>query len=139
MWNMFKINNFFSAASRCISVPLERYGRPKNSWKTFFPYIFHVYISRKTEWNIVYKYLKTKTFSRDTNILPQMPWTSNNFGNSATTIWGFWVTLNYPILNFKKTVCPKNIWMRHCFLLCSSIVTEWHVFPSVLIFLDYKY
>ena len=39
---------------------------------------------------------------------------SNNiFGHSATTIGGFWVLLNYPILNFKKTVCPKNVWMQH--------------------------
>ena len=35
---------------------------------TLFPYTFHV----KTNSNIVYKYLKTKIFSRDTNILPQM-------------------------------------------------------------------
>ena len=27
---------------------------------------------------------------------------------------GFWVSLNYPILHFKKTVCLKNDWMRHC-------------------------
>ena len=24
------------------------------------------------------------------------------------------VSLNYPILQFKKTVCPKHGWMRHC-------------------------
>ena len=77
---------------------------------TLFCYIFH----EKTEWNIVYKYLKTKTCSRDTNILPQVHWTPNNFRNSATTIGGFWVSLNYPLLNFKKLVCPKNIWMQHC-------------------------
>ena len=41
-----------SAASRCILVPFERYGRPKN----VFPYIFHV----KPKWNIVYKYSKKK-------------------------------------------------------------------------------
>ena len=35
---------------------------------TLFPYIFHV----KTIGNIVYEYLKTKIFSRDTNTLPQM-------------------------------------------------------------------
>ena len=26
---------------------------------------------------------------------------------------GFWVSINYPILNFKKTVGPKNVWMWH--------------------------
>ena len=75
-----------------------------------FQYIFHV----KSKWNIVYKYLKTKIFSRDTNILPQMHWTSNIFGPLASTIREFWVSLNFAILNFKKTVCPKKFWMRHC-------------------------
>ena len=83
---------------------------PKKVLTTLFPYIVHV----KTKWNIVYKNLKTKIFSRDTNILPQMHWTSNIFGPPATTIGGFWVSLNYPILNFKKTVCPKNVWIWHC-------------------------
>ena len=27
------------------------------------------------------------------------------FLDTTTTIGGFWVSLNYPILNFKKTVC----------------------------------
>ena len=30
------------------------------------------------------------------------------------TLGDFRLLLNYPILNFKKTVCPKNLWMRHC-------------------------
>ena len=29
----------------------------------------------------------------------------------------FWISLNYPILNFKKRVCPKNVWIRHWLLL----------------------
>ena len=97
--------------SRCILVPFEWYGHPKKCTPkvlmTFFLYIFHV----KTKWNIVYEYLKTKIFWRDTNALPQMHWTSNIFGYSATIIGGFWVSLNYPIVNFKKKLCPKNIWM----------------------------
>ena len=40
------LNTASSAASRCILVPFERYGRPKNEPKkvlvTLFPYIFHV-------------------------------------------------------------------------------------------------
>ena len=52
---------------------------------TFSIYIFHL----KPKWNIVYKYLKTKIFSRDLNILCQMHWTSNIFGHSATIIGGF--------------------------------------------------
>ena len=31
-----------------------------------------------------------------------------------TIIGSFWVSLNYQILNFKKTVCPKKVWMQHC-------------------------
>ena len=77
---------------------------------TLFLYIFDV----KTKWNIFYEHLNTKIFSRDTNILPQMHWTSNIFEHSAITIGVFWVSLNYPILNFKKKVCPKNVWMWHC-------------------------
>ena len=91
---------------------LNGMGAQKNVTKdrvTFFLYLFLV----QTEWNIVYEYLQTKIFSRDTNILPQTHWTSNIFGHSATTTGGFSVSLNYPILNFKKTVCPKNVWMRH--------------------------
>ena len=104
----------YSVASRCILVPFERMGAQKNVPKkvlvTRFPYIFHV----KPKWNIAYKYLKTKIFSRDSNILPQMHWTSNIFEHSATVIGVFWLSLNYPIIHFKKTVCPKNVWMRHC-------------------------
>ena len=76
---------------------------PNKVLVTFFPYIFHV----KTKWKIVYKCLKL-FFSRDTNILLQMHWISNIFGHSATTIGSFWVSLNYQILNFKKTVCPQK-------------------------------
>ena len=82
-----------SAASRCILVPFEWYGGPKKVIVLFLPYIFHV----KTKWNIVYEYLKTKIFSRDTNILPQMHRTSNVFEHSPKTIAGFWVSLDYPI------------------------------------------
>ena len=36
-----------------------------------------------------------------------MHWTTNIFGPSATSTGGIWVSLNYPILNFKRTVCQK--------------------------------
>ena len=39
------------------------------------------------------------------------------FEHSPITIMGFGVSLKYPIFNFKKTVCPKNVWMQHS-LLC---------------------
>ena len=77
---------------------------PEKVLLTLFLYIFHV----KTKWNIVSKYLKTKIFSYDTNVLPQMHWISNIFEHSATTIGGFWVPLNYLIVNFKKKLCRKK-------------------------------
>ena len=58
---------------------------PKKVLATLFPDIFHV----KTKWNIVYKFLKTKIFSRHKNILSQMHWKSNIFGHSASTNGGF--------------------------------------------------
>ena len=51
---------------------------------SFFPYIFHI----KTKRNIVYNYFKTEIFSRDTNILLQMHWTSSVCVSSAKTIDG---------------------------------------------------
>ena len=67
-------------------------------------------------------------FSRDSNILPQMHWTLDSFGNSATIIGGLGVSLKYPILNFKKTVWPKNVSMRHCrikvFHKCFSSISQ---------------
>ena len=83
---------------------------PKKVLVTLFLYLFNV----KTKWNIVYEYLKTKIFSIDANVYPQMHWTSNIFGPSATTIGRFGVLLNYPNLNFKKMVCPKNVWIWRC-------------------------
>ena len=74
------------------------YGCDQKVLVTLFPYIFLI----KAKRNIVYKYLKTKNLLRDTNTIPQMHQTSNNFRYPATN------------LNFKKTVCQKKIWMRHC-------------------------
>ena len=102
----FKYKLQDSAASRCILVPFERYGRPKN----VFPCMFHV----KPKWNIVYKYLKNKKFFKIPKYRSQTHWTSNIFVHSATIIGGLGVSLNYPILNFKKTVWSKNVWMQHC-------------------------
>ena len=71
------------------------------------PYIFHV----KPKYSL--QILKNKVISRESNILPQMHWTSDIFGHSATIIGSFQVSLNYPFLNFKKMVCPKSVWMQH--------------------------
>ena len=84
----FKYKLQDSTASRCILVPFERYGRPKN----VFPCMVHV----TPKWNIVYKHLKTKDFSRDSNILPQMHWTLDIFGHLTAIIGGLEVSLKYP-------------------------------------------
>ena len=99
-----------NAASRSTLVPFERYGRSKKcAQKTLFPYLFPL----KTIWNIVREYSKTNSCPRYTNIFPQMCWTTNIFGPSATTIGGLGLSVNYPILNFKKMVCPKKVWIQH--------------------------
>ena len=90
---------------------------PKKFLVTLFPYIFHV----KTKSNIVYEYLKTKIFSREIIILPQMHWTSNIFWHLATIIWDFLVSLN-SVFNLKKMVCPKNVWMQHCFTRLENLL-----------------
>ena len=114
---------------------------PKKVLVTLFSFIFHI----KTEWNVVYKYLKTKIVSRDTNILPQMYWNQIFLDLQLQLSGGFWVSLIYPILNFMKMVCPKNVWMWHwwpnvnnctcqCFSCCynfwsnnlSGMVTDGH-------------
>ena len=94
---------------------------PKKFLVILFPYIFFL----KTKWNIVYHNLKTKIFSRNTNILCQVHWTSNIVGHSARIIWGFLVSLNYPILNFKKKVCPENVWMRHWSTRLQNLLYVW--------------
>ena len=43
----------------------------------------------------------------------KMKYSLNIFGPSATTIGCFWVSLNYPILNFKIMICLKKVWMQH--------------------------
>ena len=79
---------------------------PKKVLVTLSLNIFHV----KTKWNIVYEYLKTKTFSRDTNIHLQCTEHQIIFDPQLGRIW---VSLNYLVLKFKKTVCPKIVSMRH--------------------------
>ena len=97
---------------------------PKKVLVTLLPYIFHV----KTKWNIICEYWKMQVFSRDTNILPKMYWASNIFGPLATTFGFFWVSLNYPILNFKKMVSPKTsgcstvyVCMYACMYVCMNV------------------
>ena len=91
------------------------YGHSKKNFFTVFQSIFY----GKTKWNIAYEYLKIEIFSRDTNILSHKHWTPNIFGAWATTIGivkllGVLGSLSYPIPNFKKMVCPKNLLMGPC-------------------------
>ena len=86
------------------------------SCNTFSIYIFHL----KPKWNIVYKYLKTKIFSRD---FPKCIKYQIFLGTNLKLLGGFEVSLNYLILNFKKMVCPKNVWMWHWQVMIN--VTKW--------------
>ena len=88
-------------------------GAQKNAPKKILVSSFSIYISCKNKMKYSPQIHKNKKFFKRHKILPQMHWTSNIFGPSATTIEGFWVSLNYPILNFKKTVCSKYVWIRH--------------------------
>ena len=65
----------------------------------------------KPKWNIVYKYLKKKTFFQETQISFPKCIEHKIFFDIQLQLLGLRVSLNYPILNFKKTVCPKNVWM----------------------------
>ena len=73
----------------------------------------------------------------DTSTFPQMHWASNTFGHSVTTVEVFWASLNYSILNFKKIVCPKNIWMRH--LYTRFIFNNYRSFVNLLLQLVRSY
>ena len=119
------INDCCSTTSRCVLIPFEWYGCPMIDAQKSSSNTFPIHISRKNWMKYVYKYLKTKIFLRDTNVLPQMHWTSNIFWHPVTTIGCFWVSLNYSILNFKKTVCPKNVWMHHCIVFLVVLVERW--------------
>ena len=65
---------------------------------------------------------------KNKNLLKRLQYCSPNalnikyFWHSATIIGRFWVSLNYQILNFKKTVCPENVRMQH-WLWMSSVKT----------------
>ena len=72
--NTFDLSSLILAAKQCWAVP-----KPDVFW----------YRLNGTKMNIIYEYSKTKNLSRDTNIISQMHWTSNNFWYSATTIGGF--------------------------------------------------
>ena len=78
--------------------------------------------------------LKNRKIFKRRKYTSQMHWTSNIFGHPATTIRGFWASLNYPILNFKKTVCPKNVWMRHCLHKMMICLGTFFIFFKIFIF-----
>ena len=64
---------------------------------------------------MVYKYFSIKNlFKRhEYAMLPQGHQISNIFGPFAHTKRGLHVLLNYPYINIKKMVYPKNVWIRH--------------------------
>ena len=36
-----------------------------------------------------------------------------NIKHFWTLSYNYWASLDYPVLNFKKMVCPKKVWKRH--------------------------
>ena len=66
--------------------------------------MFHV-----KKWNIVCEYLKTNLFKRHKYPSPNAL-NIKFFGHSATNIGGFWVSINYPTLNWKKRYAQKMSW-----------------------------
>ena len=77
----FKYKLQDSATSRCILVPFERYGRPRN----IFPCMFHV----KPNWNIVYKYLKNKFFFNRLKYPSPNALSIRYFWTLSYNYWGF--------------------------------------------------
>ena len=65
---------------------------------TFFSYIFHV----KSKWDYSLRILKNKN--------------RNIFGLSATTIGGFWVSLNYPISILSLKYAQNLSAVPHCYI-----------------------
>ena len=88
--------------------------KAKQLWIVTHAFISSQNILIKAKSKIVFEYVRKNLFKRQISFLKciKHQWTLNNniFGHSATTIGGVWVSLNYPILNFKKTVCPKSVW-----------------------------
>ena len=102
-----------SATSRYIFVSFKRYGHPKKCTQKSSCNTFFIYISHKNWMKCSLQILKNKNRLKRHKYPSPNVLKSNIFGPSATTIRGFWVSLIYPILNFKKMVCPKNVWMWH--------------------------
>ena len=71
-----------------------------------------MYISRKNSMKYSLKIVK------NINIFKRHKYPSPNALN-AKYLWTlsyilfFGVSLKYPLIKFKKTVCPKSVWMRH--------------------------
>ena len=109
----------FSATPKCIVVLFEQYG--------------HFFCTQKSPCNtfcICKNWMKLSLqILKNKNLFKRHKYPSPNalnikyFWTLSYYHWGFWVSLNYLILNFKKTICPKSIWIENCyciFLLCSS-------------------
>ena len=91
--------------------------RPKKCAQKSSRDTFSIYISRKNKMKYSLLILKNKNlFKRHKYPFPNAL-NTKYFLTLSYNHWGFWVSLNYPVLNFKKTVCPKNVWMRHWMII----------------------
>ena len=105
-----RFTNDLTAASRCILVWAwaSKKCPQKDSCNTF-----SIYISLKTKWNIVYKYLKTKNIFKRPKYPSPNALNTKYFRTLGYNLYGFFGITELPNFIFKKTVCPKNLWWRH--------------------------
>ena len=84
-FNFDLIKHFFTQALRQMYFDtVQTVWTSKKALVTLFSYIFHI----KTKLNIVYKYLKTNIFSRDTNNLPNAS-NIKYFWTHSYSYWGY--------------------------------------------------
>ena len=106
-YNTF-VASIYSATSRCILVPFEWYGHPKKWAQKSSCNTFSIYTSGKTYMKYSLQILKNENFFKRLTYPSPNALNIKYFWHSATIIGGFWVSLNYPILNFKKMIWPKK-------------------------------
>ena len=88
-------------------IPFKWFEHPK----IFFRHYSHEYFLLKLN-EIVCKCFRNKNISKDTNHkYPFINWSI--FWRSAPIAGEFWVSLNHPLTNFQKRVCPKTVSMWH--------------------------
>ena len=104
-----------SAASRCILVLFAIVWTPKKMHPKSSCNLFSIHISCLNYMKYSIRIVKNKNLFKRHKYPSPNAFSIKYFWTLSCNHWGgFWVSLNYPILNFKKTVCPKTFWVQHC-------------------------